>query len=279
MSSESNVYGDYVPSKVAAIIGAIVFLILTLLQLWRIITQRKWFGLAIVTGGLFEVIGLAARAYSRDHLSETTPYIIQILLILLAPILFAASIYMFLGRLIYASGHPHLSFIRINWLTKIFVIGDVFCFFVQAAGAAKLVNAETSSDIDAAQNIVLGGLGLQVAVFCVFALCAVVFHVRVSAPRFRNLVPPGLHLHAMLFSLYASSLLITVRNAYRLVEYTQGNDGYLTTHEWPTYGLDIILMAIIMVITLFWYSAVLNQKVDRETAYPLVYQELGAGRS
>ncbi|KAL4902772.1 hypothetical protein BDW74DRAFT_180471 [Aspergillus multicolor] len=271
----SNVYGAYTPSKAAAIILGIVFLILTILQLWRIIASRKWFGLAIVTGGLFELIGLFARAYSATHTSEQTPYIIQILLILLAPILFAASVYMFLGRLIRASGHPDLSLIRITWLTKIFVAGDIFCFLIQAAGAAKLVNADTVNAVNSAQNIVLGGLGLQVLFFCVFAACAVVFHVRVLSPRIRGNVYPGLNLNAMLGTLYLSSLLITVRNVYRLLEYTEGEDGYLQSHEWPTYGLDVVLMAVIMGITLFWYSVELDgtDKEQEQGAYPLVYSQ------
>lgn len=222
---------------------------------------------------LVEVVGLAARAYSHDHLSEKAPYIIQTVLILIAPVLFAASVYMFLGRLIRASGHPQLSCIRINLLTKLFVIGDIFCFFVQAAGAGKLVNADTQDSIDSAQYTVLGGLGLQVLFFCIFALCAVIFHLRVSAPRFRGEVHPGLHLHTMLFSLYFNSLLITIRNIYRLVEYGQGNKGYLISHEWPTYAMDVVLMAIIMAVTLFWYSAELKQKQYEGAGYPLEDRE------
>ncbi|KAL3461667.1 hypothetical protein BJX64DRAFT_289078 [Aspergillus heterothallicus] len=75
MSSETNPYGDYVPSKPAAIAGAVVFLFLIVLQLWRIITTRKWFGLAILFGGLFEFVVLAARSYSHDHLSKKSLYI------------------------------------------------------------------------------------------------------------------------------------------------------------------------------------------------------------
>ncbi|KAJ0422029.1 RTA1 like protein-domain-containing protein [Aspergillus carlsbadensis] len=287
MASEDNPHSAYTPSKPAAIACAIVFLALTLLQTWKIIRSRKWFGLAIVIGGLFEVLGLAARAYNVDHPTAKTPLIMQTLLILLAPILFAASIYMFLGRLIRASGHPQLSPIRITWLTKIFVAGDVLCFLIQAAGAAKLVNAQTNTDANSdpkesadaqktGQNIILAGLGLQVAVFVIFALCAVIFHMRVSSARFRGHVDPALRLGFMLGTLYATSLLITVRNAFRFVEYVEGQDGYLLSHEWPMYALDIVLMAVIMAITLVWYGVDMAGAGKAEAAaYPLVYQEVG----
>ncbi|KAJ5919314.1 hypothetical protein N7466_010257 [Penicillium verhagenii] len=267
MTSTTNPYTYYVPSKAAAIVFLIIFIIFTVLHLWKIFATRKWFGFALVTGALFEIVGMVARAYSSDHLTEKGPYIIQILLILLAPILFAAGIYMFLGRLIKASGYPQMSLIRINWLTKIFVSGDILCFLIQAAGAGKLVGADTSAEEETGENIILGGLALQVLFFCVFATCAILFHVRTRRNHILKLVDPSLFLERMLYSLYVCSILITVRNVYRFIEYKSGTSGYLEKHEWPQYGLDVALMAIIMAVTWIWYSANVNDL--RPDAYPL----------
>jgi hypothetical protein len=222
------------------------------------------------------VLGLAARVYNVDHPTAKTAIIMQTLLILLAPVFFAASIYMFLGRLIRASGHPQLSPIRITWLTKIFVAGDILCFLVQAAGAAKLVNTDTPEENRTGGRIILFGLGLQVVVFVVFALCAVLFHILTSSARFRGHVNPALRLGFMLMTLYASSILVTVRNAFRLVEYAEGEGGYLLSHEWPLYALDVVLMAVIMAITLVWYGVDMagTGKGNEPAAYPLVYQEV-----
>ena len=46
-------------------------------------------------------------------------------MILIAPTLFAASIYMELGRIILLVDGEHHAIIRKRWLTKIFVVGDV----------------------------------------------------------------------------------------------------------------------------------------------------------
>lgn len=43
---------DYVPSRVAAIILAAVFLIGTLLLIWRSLTTRSKFGIPFIVGGL-----------------------------------------------------------------------------------------------------------------------------------------------------------------------------------------------------------------------------------
>jgi hypothetical protein len=58
----------------------------------------------------------------------------QSLLILVAPALFAASIYIVLGRVILLVDGERYSLVRRKWLTKIFVAGDVFSFLLQGSG-------------------------------------------------------------------------------------------------------------------------------------------------
>lgn len=197
----------------------------------------------------------------------------QMVLILLAPILYAAAVYMFLGRLIVVSGHPKLSLIRVNWETKIFVIGDILCFLVQAFGGVSLANLANSKDsdtahkVDVAKNVILAGLALQVIFFLIFCLSAVVFHVRVSKPHHAKTVDPTLHIQMMLFSIYVTGVLITGRNIFRLIEYKSGNGGYLQEKEWPQYGLDVGLMAIFMIVTFFWYSADTKRRANHSGKY------------
>lgn len=62
------------------------------------------------------------------------PYVMQSTLLLIAPALFAASIYMELGRIIYLVKGQALSLIRVSWMTKIFVGGDVLSFLMQSSG-------------------------------------------------------------------------------------------------------------------------------------------------
>lgn len=48
--------------------------------------------------------------------------------------------------------------------------------------------------------------------------------------------------------MYAVSLLIMVRSIFRAVEYLQGFNGYLLSHEGYLYGLDALLMFLVMVV-------------------------------
>ena len=83
-----------------------------------------------------EWIGYAARAYNstQDPNYSLGPFIVQILLPLVAPALFAASIYMTLGRIILLLNGEYHSIVRRTWLTKIFVLGDVLTFTIQSGG-------------------------------------------------------------------------------------------------------------------------------------------------
>ena len=83
---------------------------------------------------LVEIIGYIARIKAHSNTKSVPIYSIQTILILLAPALFAASIYMVLGRLIIALGAERLSPIHLKWITKIFVCGDVVAFLGQAVG-------------------------------------------------------------------------------------------------------------------------------------------------
>ena len=69
---------------------------------------------------------------------ENVPiYAVQTLMILLAPPLYAASIYMTLGRLIRHLNAERLSLVPVKWLTRIFVTGDVISFLMQASGSSQ----------------------------------------------------------------------------------------------------------------------------------------------
>jgi hypothetical protein len=148
------------------------------------------------------------------------PYIIQSVLILIAPILFAASIYMILGRLIMRTDSASYSLVRANWLTKIFVTGDVFCFFIQSGGAGMLVQAKDKDGVKMGENIILGGLILQILIFLFFVIIAGTWHRRLeSRPTAASADIPY---QRMVRFLYAASAFITIRNMCRVVEYAMG---------------------------------------------------------
>lgn len=89
---------------------------------------------------LFRAVEFAGYAARTKSATEETghnrlmPFIIQNTYILLAPALFAATIYMTLGRVIKLIDGDKHSIIRGQKLTLIFLLGDVFCFVMQSVG-------------------------------------------------------------------------------------------------------------------------------------------------
>lgn len=85
-------------------------------------------------GCIFEAVGYIARAISASNKQALVPYIIQSVLLLVAPALYAGSIYMLFGRLLRTMGCQKLMLVSARFGTAVFVAGDVFSFLLQSAG-------------------------------------------------------------------------------------------------------------------------------------------------
>lgn len=203
-----------------------------------------------LTSTIVEVIGFGARASAYDKTDKLMPYIIQNLFILLPPALFAASIYMTLGRIINAVNGGHLSIIRPTWLTKIFVGGDVFSFMVQGGGGGMMAGGDQSK-VKLGQNMILGGLGIQLLMFGLFWLTAVLFHLKIRKNPTTESYTIDAKWEQYLGMLYMVSALIMIRSIFRVAEYVMGNDGYLLMNEWPLYVFDATLMFGVTVL-FYW---------------------------
>ena len=180
----------------------------------------------------------------------------QAILILIAPALFAASIYMILGRLIRVLGAESLSIIPVFWMTKIFVLGDIVSFFMQAGGGGL----QASGSYDTGQKIIIGGLFVQIIMFSIFLVAAIIFHRKILKQSTGLMLSSVVTWERYLHILYITSTLILIRSIFRIVEYLQGHDGYLVSHEIFLYVFDAILMFLVMLIFAIWYIGDLKQK-------------------
>lgn len=106
----------------------------------------------------------------------------------------------------------------------------------------------TASAMTTGENIIIIGLVVQILFFSCFVVTAGVFHYKL----WRQPTTKSLGLSSMwqksLLSLYAGSLLIWIRCIFRLIEYAQGNDGFLISHEAFLYVFDATLMIGVMVL-------------------------------
>ena len=199
-----------------------------------------------------QTIGYAGRIWSHFDPLSIGGFVVQAILILVAPALYAASIYMILGRLVRTLRGDHLSLLPVRWTTRLFVAGDVVSFSLQAGGGGVQAGG-TLALFDIGEKMIVVGLFAQIAIFGFFVASAVLFHARLAAAptpaSVSGTVPWARHLAV----LYATSGLILVRSIFRVVEYLQGNGGYLISHEIFLYVFDALLMALVMVVFAIWY--------------------------
>ncbi|KAJ5725388.1 uncharacterized protein N7483_006745 [Penicillium malachiteum] len=263
--NRENLYG-YNPSIAAAVIFILLFTATTVYHIWQLTKSRCRYFIPFVIGGIFQIIGYICRADANNNLSSVTIYAIQSVLILLAPPMYAASVYMVLGRLVHYLNAESLCIVRVKWMTKIFVSGDVFVFLLQAGGGGLMASHKTSTR-NTGSNVVMFGLVVQLLFFGFFVVTAAIFHFRISkypttkaASDIQRTTGQGWkqrNWKTVLLALYAVCTLILIRCIYRLIEYKYGYSGYLMTHEAFTYIFDALLMFVAMVIMNVYHPAVI----------------------
>lgn len=163
---------------------------------------------------------------------------------------------MILGRLIRALHAEHLSFIPVRWLTKIFVAGDIVAFVLQGGGGG-IQAAGTLELYELGEKIIIVGLFVQIVIFSIFMATSLTVHMRISkkptAVAAAGHLDGGIPWERHLYVLYVTSFLILIRSIFRVIEFLQGNGGYLISHEIYLYIFDAALMAAVMAIFAVWY--------------------------
>ena len=181
---------------------------------------------------------------------------------------------MSLGRLMRATDGEKYSIVRVRWMTKIFVIGDVLSFFIQGGGGGIMAGGDMDK-INMGQKIILAGLFLQIIMFGLFILISILFHHRLRKSPTQQSCHPDLRWQKVLFVLYAVSVLIMIRNIFRVAEYIEGYDGLLLSVEWPIYVFDALLMAATMLIFYWGYPPTFPSKdLDSEAIIELAQTQM-----
>ncbi|KAK2056282.1 RTA1-domain-containing protein [Colletotrichum caudatum] len=239
----------YEPSKAAAIFFCVAYILATGLHVVQMVRTRTWYMTAFVAGGVCELIGYAARAKNTlegPGCWTLGPYIIQNILLLIAPALMAASIYMILGRIIELTDGESHALIKRRWLTKMFVTGDVLSLLLQSGGGGMMA-AATEEMMKIGEDLIIVGLFVQLTVFGFFIVTAALFHHRMRLVPTARSREPQVRWGYYLVTLYVASVLVWVRSVFRVVEYLGGNMGRLMTNEVYVYVFDATLMFLVMV--------------------------------
>jgi hypothetical protein len=115
------------------------------------------------------------------------------------------------------------------------------------------------------EKLIIAGLFTQLSFFAIFVAIAGMFHYRLvndkplqkrissrsersSATGSSRAILDDVPWRRHLYILYIASGLIMVRSFFRVIEYLQGNAGYLLSHEVFLYVFDAALMLVVVVL-------------------------------
>lgn len=124
-----------------------------------------------------------------------------------------------------------------------------------------LATAKDSDSVKKGENIIIGGLCIQILFFGFFMIVTLVFHIRHSRRPTATSHTIQTPWKGLLWVLYATSLLIMVRSLFRVAEYVGGKEGELQTKEMYIYIFDALLMGITaLLFNWFHPSRVINSQ-------------------
>lgn len=213
-----------------------------------------------IIGCIMEVVGYICRALSSANTQKLVPYIIQSVLLLVAPAFYAATIYMIFGRLLHVMECESLMMISARFGTTFFVLGDVVSFLLQASGGG-LMAQEGSRKMGG--NLVTAGLGVQIGFFAFFIINELRFtkRAREVCLFYPSISRKWWFLNMTLLSV---SLLIMIRSVVRIIEFTEGSNGFIVSHEYFMYVFDALPMLLVVLLFCIgsFFGNVLNVIVE-----------------
>ncbi|KAI1743191.1 RTA1-domain-containing protein [Xylaria scruposa] len=244
------VFYEYRPNQTAGYAFLALFAIATLAHIVYLFTLRAWWFIPFILGGVAEVFGYYGRALSHDQPDEVGPWILQNLLLLTAPPLVSATIYMTLGRLAAAVDCRRCVPVSPKLLTPLYVLLDLGVVATQLAGSVLPASGDPSA-IELSKKLVLGGLLAQVAALTIFIIIA-----QFTQNRIKQMSTPAIllnddtlvHWKNHFRAIQLVTLLIIVRSIVRTVEYVQGPEGFVISHEVFIYVFDAAPMWLVMAI-------------------------------
>ncbi|KAJ9619709.1 uncharacterized protein PV06_00009 [Exophiala oligosperma] len=250
---EYNTQGryDYDPSFAAAIIFLVLFAIATAINLFQFFRHRAWFWWVMNFAVIMELVGYIARTISIKNLHSRNIFIVQTVMILVAPAVMAAACYMSFGRVTIWVVPKDYQTVKHLWvpprrITPVFVGFDILSFFVQVIGGSMVAAASNINSANRGRNVVLAGLSLQLATFGFFVFASVRLNFMLRTQLRDVPLPKERNWQLFLNVVNVANVLILIRTMLRLIEYSIGTYNYLTNHEWFFYCFDSALMFVVV---------------------------------
>ncbi|KAJ7670263.1 RTA1 like protein-domain-containing protein [Mycena rosella] len=266
--------GGFVPNKTLAVTGLAFYGVTAAIQWIQHfkIKPRRPFMLTLTIGMTCMTIGFVLRLIFSDEPSSIAKFIIMTMFILLSPCAFLAVDYMLLSHLAATFDREvtdRCLLLRSSRIVKIFMWSDYVTLSLQGNGGGLQVS-KTPTLATVGTALVMTGLVVQAISFVFFTYVLVVFGWRIrkhfpaawipSTPRpWRILSRQPIDDWRPLFCVMCVTCVgISIRSIFRIVEFSQGHNGYISVHEEYFYLFDALGLWISMTLFCFvWPTRVL----------------------
>ncbi|KAF2471314.1 uncharacterized protein BDR25DRAFT_285850 [Lindgomyces ingoldianus] len=229
----------YAPTKVAPIIFIVLFFMSGVIHAWQTIKHKSWRTTILLPwAAALMIAGFATREYGAFHTDRLEFLIASVVLIMSGPPVYALINYFILSRILYYI--PYLSPMHPGRVVTTFVGLDAVCEILIGQGAWRMANSSmTEAQRQLGANLVTASLCLQATLFGAFGLLAAQFQYRATKA---NVLTKDLRI--VLYVLYVSASIVTIRCIYRLVEYIMGWDSTIYKNEIFFWIFEALIMFI-----------------------------------
>ncbi|KAF9324834.1 hypothetical protein BG006_000198 [Podila minutissima] len=294
----------YQPSIAGNIIFGILYFVLGVAFSYHIHVHRSRWAICLPAGAIASAVGFFMRPIIDADDLQLGPFIASNILVIASPSAFLAFNYMLYGRFITAidpkfgnvatnasttilaedgTKQPKgslresskFSFIPPLIVGRIFIISDISTFMVQVvAGSMQGQAGDDNPELaNIGDKLFLAAVSVQGLSYCLFTLLLTVALMRLVVDRRSNkshaleggMLGLGKQTTFIAVGFYISSLFIILRSVYRVVEYTQGHQGYLISHEVYLFILDAAPLVLAIGIWSFIWPTILLDRIASET--------------
>lgn len=262
----------YDPSIPIAIVGAVVFPLLSAFLVYQYFRYRSWFFWAAAIGVVMEAVGFVCRVISATDEHKDLPFLISFLMILLAPSFLAAACYTAFSRVVWFScPTDDLTFKKLwcfpRWITPTFVVFDLFSFLIQLIGGGLISRSYDHDDshdrsievtekkVMSGRVILILGLILQMSCFASFAIIAMRYFF-ISRKWREDDLGDWKMWRKLSWMINVAAGLITLRAIYRTIEIPHDKGTglkYLQKHEWCFWTFDALSILAVLLVFAIWH--------------------------
>lgn len=239
-----STFYSYDPVFGILVAAAVIFGLQTLILSFQTFRSRTWFLFWLVVFTACECGGYVAYCVF-DKSPALSPYLAELILIILAPNFVTLVNYVVISRILPWAGYDNKSLLhrRAKWVPAFFLSSDLLCLVLQSIGGSQLSQAHNGDQFDEhkyniGKTFDLVGISAQLAFQSVFGLLAIYIYKTMPSKAIKH------ELRWAWLCMLITMVLVSMRNIYRIVEFAGGQDSSIDASQAPYMVLDLLLMVL-----------------------------------